>query len=286
MVQSSPVAEDGVECARPLGAAIGSLGENRTPRNPSAPRWQIVEHIPVSQPVWNSESALDEVRKRRALIDRCDAYLLQEIAPYIGKRVLDVGCGHGNLVAQLLDRELIVAIDIDPSSITEVHARFGDRPNVIALVCDITDSRHCMLRQYQCDTVICLNTLEHIEDDGAALANMAEVVAPGGHVIIIVPAFQFLYGSMDAAIGHYRRYSQSELQRKLESVGLQVEKQYYLNALGILGWLVNGKILRRPVPPSSQLRLFNIVFPLVSRIEAILPRIVGLSLVSISRRGC
>ena len=232
-----------------------------------------------------SQSALDEVRKRRSLLDKCDSFLFSEVAPYIGRRVIEVGCGYGNLVAHMLDRELVVATDVDPTSIDQTGRRFGHQPNVVPLLCDIAGDDVSCLQQYNCDTVICLNTLEHISEDEKALMNMSSIVHVGGYVVIIVPAFQFLYGTMDASIGHYRRYTRQGMKAKLQAVGLQVKRQYYVNVLGIAGWFVNGRILRKEVPPESQLRLFNLLYPITSRVEAVLPRVMGLSLVSISYRA-
>jgi len=234
--------------------------------------------------VQSTSEALEEVRKRRLLIDRCDAYLFQQIQPFLGKRILEVGSGHGNLLSYLLDRDLVVATDIDPSSVGTIRRRFADTPNIIARLCDITSPQAIALSQYDFDTVISLNTLEHIEDDRAALRNMAQIVNHSGRVIIIVPAFQFLYGTMDSSIGHFRRYTKSDLKDKLHEAGLQVEKQYYFNLLGVLGWLVNGRLLRRTVAPVSQLRLYNLIFPVASKIESLIPAVIGLSLISIARR--
>lgn len=229
--------------------------------------------------------ALEEVRKRRLLIDRCDAYLFDQLRPHIGQRVLEIGCGHGNLTTHLLDRELVVATDVDAESVSTVQRRFGASANLVTAWCDIASPAARELGRYHCDTVLCLNALEHIADDGAALANMAAILAPAGRVIIIVPAFQFLYGSMDSSIGHYRRYTTNDLRKKLQAAGLTVRQQHYFNMLGVIGWFVNGRILRQTVPPSSQLRLYNAVFPVAAKVESLLPHFFGLSVISISQRG-
>lgn len=233
----------------------------------------------------SNTDALEEVRKRRLLIDRCDAYLFEQIQPFLGNRVLEVGSGHGNLVSYLMNRDLVMATDIDGSSVETLRKRFGHCPNIQAQQYDITEPRSLELSQLKFDTIVCLNALEHIQDDQAALANMARILAPGGRAVIIVPAFQYLYGTMDSSIGHFRRYTKSLLGQRLERAGLNVEKQRYFNLLGIVGWFVNGRIFRQTVPPSAQLRLYNVVFPFASKLESLLPGIIGLSLISISRRG-
>ena len=237
----------------------------------------------TDRPVTSDPRALEEVRKGRLLIDRCDAYLFDQIRPFLGKRVLEVGSGNGNIVPHLLDRQLVVATDIEPQSVAEIRRCFGAHANVTALALDICSETAADLRPYNIDTVLSLNVLEHIHDDGVALSNIANVLSAGGRLIIIVPAYQALYGTMDASIGHYRRYTKGDLGRKLSHAGFQVERQFYYNILGIAGWFVNGRLLRRRVPPTSQLRLYNLVFPIASRLESLVPPIVGLSLVSVSR---
>jgi hypothetical protein len=127
--------------------------------------------------------------------------------------------------------------------------------------------------------------LEHIEDDATALSNMAEILCSGGRVIIIVPAHEWLYGTMDSPIGHFRRYTKRTMSQKLERAGFTVEKQFYLNSLGVLGWFVNGRLFRQTVPPSGQLEWFNKVVPLVGWVEKRVRPPVGLSLVSVAQRS-
>ena len=71
---------------------------------------------------------------------------------------------------------------------------------------------------------------------------------------------------------------------KLELAGFVVEKQFYLNVLGTLGWFINGRLLRQTVPPSGQLDWFNRVVPLVSGVERRVRPPIGLSLVSVAWR--
>jgi hypothetical protein len=129
-----------------------------------------------------------------------------------------------------------------------------------------------------------LNVLEHVEDDVTALSNMADLLWAGGRVILIVPAHGRLYGSMDRAIGHFRRYTRRSMAHKLERVGFVVEKQFYLNLPGMVGWFVNGRLLRQTVPPGGQLAWFNRIVPVVSWVERRVRPPIGLSLVSVARQ--
>jgi SAM-dependent methyltransferase len=228
--------------------------------------------------------ALQEVRERRLLIDRCDGWLFDEIEPFLGQRILEVGCGLGNLTRHLLERELVVGIDLSADSVTRVSARFSARPNVRAVTYDITDPSVLGLARFGFDTAISLNVLEHIEDDLLALRHMQQLLCPGGRLIAIVPAHGWLYGSMDRSIGHYRRYTREDLAHKMRAAGFHIEVQKYLNALGTLGWFVNGRVLKQQVPPKGQLRLFNLVVPFARAVECLVPLPFGLSLLSVARR--
>jgi len=226
---------------------------------------------------------LEEVRRRRLIINRLDAWLYDEINPYLGRRVLEVGSGHGNFIQHLLDRDLVVATDSEPSSVELVRQKFARYTHVHALVHDVCDPVG-ELRAFRLDTVVSLNVLEHINDDVTALSHMANMLWAGGRVILIVPAHEWLYGTMDSSIGHFRRYTQRTMAHKLALAGFTVEKQFYLNVLGVLGWFVNGRLLRQTVPPSGQLAWFNKIVPLLSGVERRVRPPIGLSLVSVARR--
>jgi SAM-dependent methyltransferase len=239
--------------------------------------------------VWNtvtaqaiSQDPLEEVRRRRLIIDRLDAWLYDEIAPYLGRRVLEVGSGHGNLVALLLDRELVVATDVEATSVQLLRQKYADHGHIHACLYDVRELADEQLKAFRVDTVVSLNVLEHIEDDVAALLNMAQLLSGNGCLIVIVPAHQWLYGTMDSAIGHFRRYTKRGLARKLESAGLSIEQQFYLNALGALGWLTNGRLLRQQIPPTGQLSWFNRLVPVLRWAEQRIRPPFGLSLVSVA----
>jgi SAM-dependent methyltransferase len=231
------------------------------------------------------EMALQQVRERRLLLDQVDRWLLEEISPFLGQRVLEVGCGLGNLTAHLLDRELVVGIDVSAESVRQLQTQYSSYANFQAVVGDITDSQILELGRFAFDTVLSLNVLEHIADDELALQNMAQLLQPGGRLILIVPAHDRLYGSMDRAIGHYRRYSIQTMERHFETVHFRMVYRKYINALGALGWLINGRLLGQNVPPVGQLRLLNAVVAVEKWIERKVPAPFGTSLLAIAEKA-
>jgi SAM-dependent methyltransferase len=126
---------------------------------------------------------------------------------------------------------------------------------------------------------VCLNVLEHIEDDRQALRGMASILGPGGVIVLLVPAFPALYGPIDSNLGHYRRYSRGAIATLADSTGLRIRKVHYVNAVGFFGWWVNSHILRRGAQSERQIEIFDrYLVPLLSRLEGMVPPPFGQSL--------
>jgi SAM-dependent methyltransferase len=225
-----------------------------------------------------------EIQNRLSKVDRYNQWIYDNIKAFVGKRVLDVGCASGNITQFFLDREMVIGLDHSLEFIQIIEDKFRAYPNFRAVSSDITDSNISALRSENFDTVTCFNVLEHIEDDLLALVNMRQMLADNGRLILLVPAFQALYGTMDEADGHFRRYSKKELSMKLRKSDFAVEKQFYMNAVGIIGWYINGRILRKRLVPNTHYSLYNKVLPIFSRIEKLIKMPFGLSIVTIARK--
>lgn len=197
----------------------------------------------------------------------------------LGRRVVEVGCGLGNFTRMLLDRDAIVALDTEPACIDGIKARYPDQRNLSAFVCDAGKADFPDLRGFRPDSCVCLNVLEHIEDDRQALRNMASVLNPGGVIVLIIPAFESLYGPIDHHLGHYRRYSHGSIRKLSESVGMRVRKSHYMNAIGFFGWWANARIFKRTAQSEGQIEFFDRrVVPMLSRLESLAPPPFGQSL--------
>jgi SAM-dependent methyltransferase len=228
------------------------------------------------------ENALQTVRETRFLIDQFDRWLFAEYEPFLGQRILEIGCGLGNQIRFLLDRELVIGLDNCPETVSEVQQLFAEAFNVQFTCLSITDPEVIDLEAINIDTIISFNCLEHIEDDELAIRHCSTILQPKGKFILILPAHKWLYGSMDRSIGHYRRYNKETLSRKLEQNGFNVIKQKYVNLIGAMGWYLNGRILGRRVPPTTQLRLANKIFPITKKIEDYLDSPIGISLLTVA----
>jgi SAM-dependent methyltransferase len=129
------------------------------------------------------------------------------------------------------------------------------------------------------DTVICLNVLEHIADDLAGFRNIHGALEPGGKAIVVVPQGKHLFCSLDRVLGHVKRYDRGELIELMQRAGFVNIQVRDFNKFGVPGWYLNGRLLKRDYFPRVQLKLYNMLTPVISRIDAAFPW-HGLSLVA------
>jgi SAM-dependent methyltransferase len=207
------------------------------------------------------------------------------ILPELGQRVVEVGCGMGNFTGQLLDREAVVAFDIEPDCVQRFKQRYPLQTNIHAFVSDSGDGSLAELARFQPDSCLFVNVLEHIQDDLNALRTMASILQPGGVIVLFVPAFQSLYGPVDKNLGHFRRYRRADIARLAEAAGLNLKKLHYVNVAGFFGWWINAHLLRREILPARQIEIFDRYFaPWLSRLEARVRPPFGLSLFAVLQK--
>jgi SAM-dependent methyltransferase len=215
---------------------------------------------------------------------RYRAWVYRLIAPYVGRRVLEVGAGIGNYAEFLLDREALTLMDCSTGCYTALVNRFASQDSVRVVQMDICDPVVLTLRDYPFDTVICLDVLEHT-DDVVALRHMNALLSSGGTLIVKVPALQALHGTIDQALGHHRRYRRQELLGRLKEAGFHAKRHQYLNPIGAIGWWVNAHLLRRRKQSRLQIRFFDrFVVPFSSWLEGRWPPPFGQSLLAICRK--
>lgn len=200
----------------------------------------------------------------------------------LGARVLEIGCGVGNFTEHLLDCERVIAVDVEPECIDAHRARFAGRTNLTSHCLDVTSPEFLLLRGERPDSVACLNMLEHVRDDALALAHMQTVLPEGGRVVLIVPAFQSLYGPIDERLGHYRRYTKKSLTKVAEGAGLRPVVLRYMNSFGFFGWWFNAHVAKKTAQSELQIAVFDrLVVPMLSRVEGLKEPPVGQSIFAI-----
>ena len=201
----------------------------------------------------------------------------------IGDRVLEAGSGIGNLTSLLLDRERLIALDIESSYVRRLDQRYGHLENFSTVRGDLEDPEvYVKLESEELDTVLCINVLEHLDRPDVAVDGFFRILKPGGRALILVPAGRSLYSAMDRAIEHRRRYEREDLREVLEAAGFQVERLAPFNRLGVLGWVVNRWTGRTSISP-WQVLAFRILMP-VARILERADGLPGLSWIAIARK--
>ena len=221
--------------------------------------------------------------ERMAALSRYNKWILDRFTPYLGARLLEVGSGTGNMTRLLYGCDLIVATDMERAYLDILANRFRRNPTIRVERLNLESNDFENLREYAFDTVVCLNVLEHIENDVQALERLYELLQPGGHLLLFVPADQKLFGTMDTQVGHHRRYSAETLETAIRTAGFSVRQMSYHNVFGRLGWWFNGRVLKRRHMPAAQARFFDLLVPILRRLEPSNPR-TGLSLVAVAEK--
>jgi glycosyltransferase involved in cell wall biosynthesis len=215
---------------------------------------------------------------------RFNEWMASVVAPYLGRRVLEIGAGIGNLSALLSrGRKEYTATDLDGEHVERLGVRFASNPRVRTRQLDAADAAGFEPLKGTLDSVVCLNVLEHVDDDRAGFRNLYDVLEPGGRAVVLVPRGMGLYGTLDEVLGHCRRYRREELDARMREAGFDVERMFDFNRLTVIGWWVNGRLLRRRSFGRFQLAVFDRMVWLWKRLERVLPW-GGVSLIVVGRK--
>jgi glycosyltransferase involved in cell wall biosynthesis len=232
----------------------------------------------------NTRDAGEKTLQRVSRMARYNAWLWEQIAPHTGQRILEVGAGIGTMTRAFLDREFVLVTDINSRYLKRLRVTFANHPHVVVHAMDLNASLPSWLTEHRLDTVICLNVLEHIQHDEAVLRHFFHLLPSGGRVVLIVPALRGLYGEIDEAIGHYRRYEKPEIVEKLKQAGFALEEVRFFNFLGMLAWYVNFCLLKRRTIPGLQACLHDFLVPVLC-VEKHFSLPWGMSLLAVGRKG-
>ena len=210
-------------------------------------------------------------------------WMAEAIAPHVGARVLEIGAGIGNITSQLVPRDLYMASDVNQHYLDYLHNLAMGKPYFEIARIDLEASQDFAGLAGRFDTVVCLNVLEHVRDPLAALRNIHSALGPGGRAVVYVPQGTKRFSSLDEVLGHRCRYSRESLAEELRATGFELETLRDFNRSGVPGWFWNGKILRRRHFGRVQLKVFNVLVPLIRRVDRVFPW-SGLGLIAVARK--
>jgi ubiquinone/menaquinone biosynthesis C-methylase UbiE len=228
---------------------------------------------------------MDKVGKQTLLIMRkvswYNRWLFSFVKPYLKGRILEVGGGIGNFTELLSSYGELYTTDIDKNYLKILKKKFG---NIVRVGYGDVEKGKFFFGDTRFDAVVIMNVLEHIRDDEKALTNMFKLLKKGGYLIVLVPAFEFSFGTLDKNLSHYRRYTTSSLAEKIKKHSGRVVVSRYLNTLGILGWFVNSRLSEKEIIPESQLSIFSKIARPFLVFERIVSFPFGLSVLNVSQK--
>jgi SAM-dependent methyltransferase len=230
----------------------------------------------------DSDAELSDVLRTLEEADNYADWIYRLIRPYLGEHVLEIGAGHGELTERLRRDAKVTATDLSKRCVDELALRFAGCPEVEVLQADVA-ALGAEDRKF--DSVVLINVLEHIDDDADALADLREVLKPGGRLCVFVPAFEGLYSEFDRRIGHRRRYRRSRLVSTFDRAGLGVIEARYVNTVGAVAWWLFSRQLGQVPTQRWSVRLYDkVAVPVIRRLEEDRAPRFGQSLLCIGER--
>ncbi|HEX8179321.1 MAG TPA: methyltransferase domain-containing protein [Pyrinomonadaceae bacterium] len=218
-------------------------------------------------------------------------WLLDSFAPYLGRRLVEVGAGTGSFSELLLERAPASLALVEPA--TEMHRLLVTKVagwQTTARVETYNDLFMNVAARIAAverpDSIIYVNVLEHIADDERELRIVCDTLCPRGRVFIFVPALRWLYGSFDRLVGHERRYAWGELRAKCERAGFRVLKASYFDSAGVLPWWAKYRVLRSQQMGAGAVRFYDrFVVPPLRRLETLIPPPVGKNILLVAEKA-
>jgi SAM-dependent methyltransferase len=218
-------------------------------------------------------------------------WILGVFKPFLGQHLVEVGAGLGSFSELILRHNSCQTLSlIEPSdgmyeqlvanarrlqTITRVETYHGTFPDAAPLI----KSRQAP------DSIIYVNVLEHIAEDDVELDAIHETLSEAGRVFLFVPALPWLYGAFDERVGHMRRYTKSELEKKLRRAGFRMVLSSYFDFPGIGPWWVKYCLLRSATMKPGGVRLYDrFVVPAARRIEALISPPIGKNVIAIAQK--
>jgi SAM-dependent methyltransferase len=211
-------------------------------------------------------------------------WIVERFQPYLGSRILEVGAGIGTFSDYLLRTApgaSFTLLEPAANNVPRLTDRLGARTNVRVLKAVLGEE----IADASADSVVAVNVLEHVPDDADFLAHAHRVLAPGGHLLLFVPAGPGIFGSLDEAFEHYRRYTRVGLGGLVREAGFELLELRYSNLPGVLAWWLSGRILRRRTVTPGSVRLYDrVMIPWLRALERVWTPPRGQSLFMAARR--
>jgi 2-polyprenyl-3-methyl-5-hydroxy-6-metoxy-1,4-benzoquinol methylase len=217
--------------------------------------------------------------------DKFNEWMYQQVVPHCTGKILEIGSGIGN-ISYFFDRD---GMDIDLSDIREQYRSYLKKSFEKRAVLDMDIVADGFIEMHgdklgTYDAVFALNVVEHIKDDKLAIENMIKLLKPGGKIIILVPAYQWLYNGFDVALEHFKRYTKSRLLGVFPTTGAKLIRSWYFNFAGIFGWFLVGSVMKKKLIPESNMKLYNVLTPIFKIADKVVLNKMGLSVIAVYQK--
>lgn len=250
----------------------------KPPQAPAAPDPTLGGAVDAANLVYH------EAQDRMALLPNYYRWIANRFRDHVRGTVLELGCGAGMVVEHYVERaDRVLGVDVNPELLRRLETRHPGG-KVRGIRADLRGDWH-ELDGITADVVIALDVLEHFQDDAGFVARARARLAQGGVLVLKVPAQSRLFGPMDEASGHFRRYDTEPLKALLARAGFETLAVRPMNPAG--AWAYRFKRERKTnfsksISP-AKLRAVNALMPLLAALDH-LPGLPGLSLVGVFRR--
>lgn len=238
---------------------------------------------------WKSNPEHHEAQARLGHLMAYYAWTLDLFGSHFDGPAADAGAGSGHFSELLSERASpLLLLEGGQENLEALRHRFAGKAGISVRECDLTRCEE-LLRQHAVRSIFTLDVLEHLPDDLAVLRQFHAALPAGGMLYIKVPALQWLYGPVDEASGHFRRYTRAGLAKVVREAGFEIAKCRYMNIAGVAPYFLKSRILKRSENFSrtfsiGQIRRIQRLMPALRTLDRVTGAPVGLSVVCVARR--
>jgi phospholipid N-methyltransferase len=198
--------------------------------------------------------------------------------------ILEVGSGLGaiseKIISDMGPSAHITLTDVSVTYVQSLKVKYSSFKNVSVSRMDLNiREEYSKIGYEKYDSIVAINVLEHIKDDLLALHEIYKMLTNGGTLIILVPCHKFLYNVIDKNIGHYRRYTKKGLYDKIKETNFTTVYMHYFNMMGVVGWYLNGNVLKKGGISPIASRWFDRLVPVLDCLDRLTFNRIGLSLI-------
>jgi len=210
-------------------------------------------------------------------------WIYSEIKPHLKGNILEIGSGLGAFSEKIIrdfPHQKIILSDINKKYLNRLQTRYSGNKNLYFSKLDLANPQEAARINQKMDSLFALNVLEHIKNDVQALQNAYNLLNPGGTFTILVPCHKLLFNALDLVAQHQRRYTKTEMLKKIAQTKFKVREVFYFNFFSIFGWYLNGTLLKKKDLSKKAVQLFDLLVPSFSFMEEhILRKKLGISLI-------